>query len=77
MAILNIEASPEEIKKYNLKTKSKMTLEELVKTVSLQKGKKVLKELNKLAKETGLAKMTMKEINAEIKAVRNAKKNSN
>ena len=44
--------------------------------ISQEYARKALLECNEIAEQKGLSKMTMDEINAEIKAVRDAKSNS-
>ena len=45
-------------------------------TFSVEYARKALMECNEIAEQVGLSKMTMDEINAEIKAVRDAKTHS-
>jgi hypothetical protein len=48
----------------------------LVELINLEYARKALLECNEIAEKVGLSKMTMDEINAEIKAVRDAKAHS-
>jgi len=48
----------------------------LVEKISLEYARQSLLEYNEIAEKTGLSKMTLDEINAEIKAVSDAKNHS-
>lgn len=75
MRTIQIKVSETDFRKYNLgSTEIKFT--DLVELISREYARKALLECNEIAKQVGLSKMTMDEINAEIKAVRDAKSNS-
>lgn len=75
MKTLQIQISEADFQRYNLGG-MKLKFAELVEKISLEYARKALLECNEIAKQIGLSDMTMDEINAEIKAVRNAKSNS-
>lgn len=54
---------------------SKISFAELKERLSLLFAKEALLKCHRIARETGLSKMTLDEINAEIKAVRRNAKN--
>ena len=74
MKIIQISVSETDFLKYNLRDKIKFS--DLVERVSLEYARKALLESNEIAQKVGLSTMTLDEINAEIKAVRDAKSNS-
>jgi pantoate kinase len=76
METLNIIATESELAKYSI-DKSELTLSEFVKLIQLEMSKNALKESVRIAEETGLSKMTLEEINDEIKAVREHAKSNN
>lgn len=76
MKTLQIQISEQDYSKYNFQKKGELTFSELEEIISLEYSKKALIKCNEIAEQTGLAKMTMEEIDAEIKAVRDAKNNS-
>jgi len=49
---------------------------DLIEMISREYARKALLECNEIAGQVGLSKMTMDEINAEIKSVRDAKTHS-
>lgn len=75
MQTLQIKISNTDIQKYNLENKE-IKFTDLVDLINKEYARKALLECNEIAKQVGLSKMTMDEINAEIKAVRNAKTHS-
>lgn len=75
MKTLNIEISDFEYNQFGLK-KSNFSFSELIEIFEKKISKQNLEKSIKLATQYGLSKMTMEEINEEVKAVRNAKSNS-
>ena len=74
MRTVQIKVSETDFQKYKLKSEIKFT--DLVDLISREYARKALWECTEIAKQVGLSKMTMDEINAEIKAVRDAKNHS-
>ena len=72
MKTLEILLDNEEFNELNIKN-SPITLRELEIKLSRIRASKALAQANKIAKETGLNKMSNKEINQLIAEVRNAK----
>lgn len=75
MRTIQIKISETDFQKYNLGN-SEIKFTDLVEFISREYARKSLLECNELAEKVGLSKMTMDEINAEIKAVRDAKTHS-
>lgn len=75
MRTIQIKVSETDFKKYNLKD-SEIKFTDLVELISREYARKALLEANEIAKQSGLSNMTMDEINAEIKAVRDDKTNN-
>lgn len=75
MQTLQIKISDTDIQKYKLENKE-IKFTDLVDLINKEYARKALWECNEIATKEGLSKMTMDEINAEIKAVRNAKTHS-
>ncbi len=75
MQTLQIKISDTDIQKYNLENRE-IKFTDLVDLINKEYARKALLECNEIAKQVELSKMTMDEINAEIKAVRNAKTHS-
>ncbi len=75
MRTLQVNVSETDFQKYNLADKE-IDFSELVELISREYAKQALLECNKIAEEAGLSEMTLEEINAEIKAVRDAKNHS-
>lgn len=75
MQTLQIKISNTDLKKYNLGS-GEIKFADLVDLISKEYARKALLECNQIAEQEGLSKMTMEEINAEIKAVRDAKNHS-
>lgn len=69
MRTLQIKISDSDFQKYNLES-GDIQFSDLVELISREYARKALLECNKIAEKVGLSKMTMEEINAEIKAVR-------
>lgn len=72
MRTLNISISDLEYNKFGLKG-DQLSFSEFIDIVSNELSKQTLNESVDLAEKYGLSKMTMEEINEEVKAVRNAK----
>jgi hypothetical protein len=75
MRTVQIKISETDFQKYNLGS-VEIKFTDLVEMISREYARKALLECNEIAEQVGLSKMTMEEINAEIKSVRNAKTNS-
>ena len=76
MKTLQIQITDKEYLKYNFQEKKELTFADLEELISVEYAKKALLKCNKIAKQNGLSKMTMEEINAEINAVRDPKNNT-
>lgn len=72
MRTIQISISENDFQKYNFGS-GEIKFADLVELISREYAKKALLESNEIAEQVGLLKMTMDEINAEIKAVRDAK----
>ncbi len=72
---INIQISDFEFNQLGLK-KNTLSLSELIEIIGKKITKQTLEDSLKLANKYGLSKMTMEEINDEIKAYRDAKNNS-
>ena len=72
MQTIQIKISSTDIRKYNLENKE-IKFTDLVDLISQEYARKALLECNEIAEQEGFSKMTIDEINAEIKAVRDAK----
>jgi len=75
MKSVNIQISDFEFNQLGLK-KNKLSLSELIEIIGRKITKQTLERSIELSEKYGLSKMTMSEINEEIKAARNAKTNS-
>jgi hypothetical protein len=75
MQTLQIKISNTDFQKYNLKSRE-IKFTDLVDLISREYARNALLECNEIAKQEGLSEMSMDEINAEIKAVRDAKTDS-
>ena len=75
MKSVNIQISDFEFNQLGL-NKSTLSLSELIEIIGKKITKQTLEKSVKLANKYGLSKMTMEEIDDEIKAHRNAKNNS-
>ena len=76
MRTLNISISELEYNKFGLK-EDNLSFSELLDIISRENARENLRKSVELAEKYGLSKMTMEEIDEEIKAVRkNAKSNS-
>lgn len=75
MRTIKIKVSETDFQKYNLKNEE-VKFTDLVDIISKNYARKALLECNEIAEKGGLSNMTLEEINAEIKAVRDAKTRS-
>ena len=75
MQTIQIKISKTDFQKYNFGNKE-IKFTDLVDLISQEYARKALLECNEIAEQNGLSEMTMDEINAEIKAVRDAESNS-
>jgi hypothetical protein len=75
MQTIQIKISKTDLQKYNLESRE-IKFTDLVDLISREYARKALLECNEIAKQEGLSEMTIDEINAEIKAVRDAKTHS-
>ena len=76
MKTLNVNISDLEFNKFGFK-KEKLSFSDLIEIISRELTKKNLNDCIELAEKYGLSKMTLKEINKEVNAVRkNAKGHS-
>ena len=75
MKSVNIQISDFEFNQLGL-NKNTLTLSELIEIIGKKITKQTLEKSVKLANKYGLSRMTMEEIDDEIKAHRNAKNNS-
>ena len=72
-----IEVAIEDLEMQMLNINSnKISFPELIEKISIWRAKQALLRSNEIADNTGLNKMTAKEINAEIQKVRDAKNRS-
>jgi len=75
MKSVNIQISDFEFNQLGL-NKNNLSFSELIEIIEKKIAKKTLEKSIQLANKYGLSKMTMEEIDEEIKAHRNAKNNS-
>ncbi|MDX2246517.1 MAG: hypothetical protein SF052_07075 [Bacteroidia bacterium] len=75
MRTVQIKVSETDFQKYNL-GKGEIKFTDLIELISREYARKALLECNAIAEQVGLSTMTMDEINAEIKAVRDGKNHS-
>jgi hypothetical protein len=75
MKSVNIQISDFEFNQLGL-NKSKLSFSELIEIIGKKITKQTLEKSIQLSNKYGLSKMTMEEIDDEIKAYRNAKNNS-
>ena len=76
MKTIQVKVSKTDFEKYNLENQKEINFIDLVEKVSLEYARKALLECNEIAEKTGLFNMSLEDINAEIKAVRDAKSHS-
>ena len=75
MRTVQIKISETDFQKYNFGS-GEIKFTNLVEMIKQEYARQALLECNKIAEKVGLSSMTMDEINAEVKAVRNAKTNT-
>ena len=75
MRTVQIKISETDFQRYKLGS-GEIKFTDLVEVIKQEYARQALLECNEIAEKVGLSKMTMEEINAEIKAVRDAKTNS-
>ena len=76
MRTIQIRVSESDFQKYNLGSGDEIKFSDLIEKVNLEYARNALMECNQIAQQAGLSEMTLEEINAEIKAVRDAKNHS-
>ncbi len=69
MGILQVSVTPQDLKKFGL-DKSQISFEELLDKISTELARQALYACQDIAERVGLSRMTLEEINAEVKAVR-------
>jgi hypothetical protein len=72
MRTIQIKVSELDFQKYNLGQKE-IKFADIVEVIRCEYARKALIDCNEIAKQVGLDKMTLNEIDAEINAVRDAK----
>jgi geranylgeranyl pyrophosphate synthase len=72
MRTLQVQFTESDFRKYNLMDKQIIDFNLLKEKINLEQAKNALNECNSIAKIAGLSEMTLDEINAEIKDLRNA-----
>ncbi len=75
MRTIQIKVSETDFERYNLESQEEIKFTDFVEKISLEYARKALLECNEIAGKVGLSKLTLDDINAEIKAVRDAKNN--
>lgn len=75
MRIVQFKISETDFQRYNL-GKGEIKFTDLVEMINREYARKALLECNEIAEQVELSKMTLDDINAEIKAVRDAKNHS-
>lgn len=75
MRTIQVKVSEADYQKYNLEG-PEISFENLVEIIILEYARNALQACNELAKEYGLSDMSHEELEAEIKAVRDAKNHS-
>ena len=76
MRTIQIKVSETDFQKYDLGSGQEIKFSDLIEKVNLEYARKALMECNEIARQAGLSEMTLDEIDAEIKAVRDAKNHS-
>ena len=69
MGILQVSVTPQDLKRFGL-DKSQISFEELLDKISTELARQALYACQDIAERVGLSKMTLEEINTEVKAVR-------
>jgi hypothetical protein len=75
MRTVQIKISETDFQRYNL-DKGEIKFSDLVELIKQEYAREALLKCNEIAAKVGLSRMTIDEINAEIKAVRDAKTHS-
>jgi hypothetical protein len=75
MKTIKVKVRDSDVLKYNLMD-AEISFDDFVELINREYAKEALLECNKIASDTGLSKMELDDINAEIKAVRDAKSHS-
>lgn len=75
MRTVQIKISETDFQKYNL-ANGEIKFTDLVEMIRREYARKALLDCNQIAEQVGLSQITMDEINAEIKAVRDAETHS-
>lgn len=75
MRTVLLKISETDFQKYNFGS-GEIKFSDLVELISREYARRALLESNEIAEQVGLSTMTLDEINAEIKAVRDAKAHS-
>ena len=75
MKTIQVTVSEADIARYNLE-EQKIEFTDLGDKISLEYAQRALLESNQIARQVGLSNMTLNDINAEIKAVWDAKSDS-
>lgn len=75
MRTVQLKISETDFQKYNFGS-GEIKFSDLVELISREYARRALLESNEIAEQVGLSTMTLDEINAEIKAVRDAKAHS-
>lgn len=73
MRMISVAISDQDFAQLNIPSES-VTYEELLKKIKKQLALAALRRVQQTAEQVGLSTMTLDEINAEIKAVRDAKR---
>ena len=76
MKTIQLKLNETDLLRFNFLNKMEINLSELEEMIRTEFAKNAVLECNKIAKQVGLSQMNLEEINAEIKAVRNAEVNS-
>ncbi|MCH6234630.1 hypothetical protein [Cognataquiflexum rubidum] len=71
MKTIQVKVSEKDLEKYNLDSDPIIDFKLLVEKINLDFARKALEECQNIAKGVGLSELTLEEIDAEIKAVRN------
>jgi|AntRauMFilla1563_2_1112583.scaffolds.fasta_scaffold00337_7 hypothetical protein len=70
MKTISLKIKPEDASRYGLEEISSLKFDELVSKITADFTKEALLKAQSIAEKTGLSKMTLEEIDQEIKAVR-------
>ncbi len=75
MKTLTINITEKEFLKFGFESEN-LNLEEFVRKIKIEMAKEAIVKCQSIAEKVGLSNLTLEEIDAEIKAVRNAKGNN-